>query len=61
MPKNKRAAERATQNAIPIVLQDAEAIAPSLTALQASRLSRLYALSYWTASTIATLAYGVGR
>ena len=33
----------------------------SLTDVQASRLNRLYALSLSTASTIATLAYGVVR
>jgi hypothetical protein len=33
----------------------------SLTDIQASRLSRLYALSLSTASTIAALAYGVCR
>ncbi len=33
----------------------------SLADFQASRLSRLYALSLSTASTIAALAYGVAR
>jgi hypothetical protein len=33
----------------------------SLADIQASRLSRLYALSLYTASTIAALAYGVAR
>ncbi len=32
-----------------------------LILIQASRLSRLYALTYHTASTIATLAYGVAQ
>jgi len=59
MSNRERAAEAAPE--FPIVLADAESIAPSLTALQASRLSRIYALSYWTANTIATLAYGVAR
>jgi hypothetical protein len=38
-----------------------EEISISLADIQASRLSRLYALTFHTASTIATLAYGVAR
>jgi hypothetical protein len=33
----------------------------TLSDIQASRLSRLYALTFSTASTIATLAFGVAR
>jgi|EndMetStandDraft_8_1072994.scaffolds.fasta_scaffold3080446_1 hypothetical protein len=61
MAETKRAAERATQIEIPIVLEDTDFIAPSLRSLQASRVRRLYALTVETAATIAVLAYGVMR
>jgi hypothetical protein len=56
MTQTKRAAERATQN-IPIVLTDAESIAPSLLHLQASRLIRLYAVNASMAEALAPLVF----
>jgi len=57
MSQTERAAERATQIAIPIVLADAESIAPSLVRLQASRLVRLYAVNASMAETLAPLVF----
>jgi hypothetical protein len=53
--ETKRAAEMATQ--IPIVLTDAESIAPSLLHLQASRLVRLYAVNAAMAEALAPLVF----
>ena len=57
MSQTERAAERATQIAIPIVLTDAESITPSPLRLQASRLVRLYAINAAMAETIAPLVF----
>jgi hypothetical protein len=57
MSKTERAAERATQIAIPTVLADAESIAPSLVRLQASRLVRLYAVNSAMAEALAPLVF----
>jgi hypothetical protein len=57
MSQTERAAERATQIAIPIVLTDPESIAPSLLRLQASRLVRLYALNASMAEALAPLVF----
>ena len=57
MAQTKRVAERATLNAVPIVLADAESIAPSLLRLQVSRLVRLYALNAAVAETLAPLVF----
>jgi hypothetical protein len=57
MTKKERAAERATQNEFPIVLADAESIAPSLVRLQASRLVRLYAVNSAMAEALAPLVF----
>jgi len=58
MAQKERAAERATQIAVPVVLADAESIAPSLLNLQASRLTRRCALSATMAAALAPLVYG---
>jgi hypothetical protein len=57
MSQTERAAERATQIAIPTVLADVESIAPSLLRLQASRLIRLYAVNASMAEAIAPLVF----
>ena len=57
MSKTERAAERATQIAIPVVLADAESIAPSLVRLQASRLVRLHAINASMAEALAPLVF----
>ena len=57
MSQTKRAAERATPNAVPIVLADAESLAPSLLRLQASRIARLYAVNGARAETLAPLVF----
>jgi hypothetical protein len=60
MPETKRAAERATQSAIPFVLPDAELDTSSLLDIQASRLVRLYAVNAVMAETLAPLVF-LGR
>ena len=57
MTQKEGAAERAIQKGIPIVLADAESIAPSLLKLQASRLARLYAVNGAMAETLAPLVF----
>jgi len=59
MTQTERAAERATQIAIPQVLTDAD-IAPSLVRLQASRLTRRYAITAAMAAIVAPFAFGEG-
>jgi hypothetical protein len=60
MPQTERAAERATQIAIPNVLADAESLAPSLVHLQACRLTRRCAISLAMAAVVAPFVFGEG-
>jgi hypothetical protein len=57
MSQTEKAAEKATQVAVPTVLVDAESITPSLVRLQASRLVRLYAVNAAMAETLAPLVF----